>query len=487
MLIATTVLIGAILAGCSNTEIEKDRIVYLLKTGYSEREEIRVDFPFYDSEEYILTLAKLSDYVDEYELMLYDKNGEVLQQIPCGKLVEPIEFSYDGLKYGYYHDLEIFSAGSDTGLLFLWKNERFAEESIEIPRYTEVRNYAMLSTVREGNKLQKQIYMLNEEKRQIVKIRDFSLDMDTGWLEIRDCLENKNLFEGNADLDEEDNPVNSEYYEMLLWDDLSQPWNLEEQDWIPVWVGEKTEEMPEFDKRQDYLFNNPGHTQGYKDRQELLEEFGFAGSEPVYQYFDRYGNLQLELYVDEEEEDICGIIYKYRFNNELEKLEFLYGFTQCMLPEVEWKEKDNYLLKSVYGTDGSGIVPDYEEKIEYREDGRPDYFEATGMVEYEDGEEQVPILKINFIYREDGTLYCREYSHNGKIFGTTQESMYSFYDEKERVVYETGYITHGYIEYYYVYEDEGDKTAIVPTYCLCLDHNQGYAIPSMVKFSIDAS
>lgn len=450
----------------------------------SDREEIKIDFPFHDSEEYTLTLAKLPDSADEYELMLYGKDREVLQQISCGKLAEPKEFSYDGLRYGYYHDLEIFSSGSDTGLLFLWENERFSQEAIEIPKYDEVRNWFMLAGTEEGDKLKKQIYLLNEEKKWIEEVRSFYLERNTGWLEIQDHFENKSIFKGTVELDEKGNSVNSEYYEMLLWDDLSRPWNLEEQDRLPVWVGEKPEweeETPEidsFDKVQNYLFGNPGHTQDYNDKQELLEEFCFADKEPMYQYFDRYGNLQLELYMDEEAENICGIVHTYRFNSELEKMEFLYGFTQCMMPETEWEDQGKYLLKSVDGTYGAGRGSNYEEKIEYREDGRPDYFEATGRVTYEDGEELVPILEINFVYREDGTLYCRDYYHNQKIFGTTESTLDCFYDEQERIVYKTGYITHGYVEYYYIYEDESDK----PAYCLYLDHNLGYAIPAMVKY-----
>lgn len=462
------------IAGCSG-DVAKPEQKGEEQSEIPKREEIKIDYPFYDSEEYALMLAKLPDSQDEYELMLYGTDEEVLQQIPCGKLEKPIEFSYDGLRYGNYHDLEIFSSGSDTGLLFLWENERFAGEAIEIPRYTEVRNYAMLTTEKEGDKLKKKIYLLNEEKRQTVKIRDYCLGLDTGWLEIQDCLENKSLFEENAGLDEEGNPANSEYYEMLLWDDLSlsRPWNLEKQSQLPVWVGEKTEETSGTDS-----FDNPGHTQEYKDRQELLEEFGFADGEPMYQYFDRYGNLQLELYMNEEKENICGIVHQYRFNSELEKLEFMYGFTQYMLPEAEWEEQDKYLLKSIHGTDGAGRVSNYEDRTEYRDDGRPDYFKATGLVSYEGVKEQVPILEINFIYRDDCILYCRDYCHNGKVFGTTESTLDCYYDEKERIVYKVGYITHGYVEHYYIYEDESDK----PAYCLYLDHNSGYAFPEMVKY-----
>ncbi len=69
---------------------------------------------------------------DEYELIYYDGDGQVLQQIPCGRLTEPVTFSYDGLAYGTWDNLEIFSDGSDTGLLFIWKNDRFSTEPIKL-------------------------------------------------------------------------------------------------------------------------------------------------------------------------------------------------------------------------------------------------------------------------------------------------------------------------------------------------------------------
>ena len=67
------------------------------KTG-EKTEEISVDFPFYETDSYSLTLAQLKEPAGEYELRLYDKDGKILQQISCGSLAEPIEFSYDIMK-----------------------------------------------------------------------------------------------------------------------------------------------------------------------------------------------------------------------------------------------------------------------------------------------------------------------------------------------------------------------------------------------------
>ena len=449
-----------------------------------EREEIRIDFPFHDPEEYALALAKLLDSSNEYELMLYGKDGEVLQQIPCGKLAEPIEFSYDRLVYKDGNDLEIFSAGSTTGLLFLWEEERFAKEPIEIPKYDELRGMSMLTVTEEGDKLEKWIYLLNKEKKRADEIRSYSLNRESGQLLIRDSLEGVNLFDGIVRLDKENNPENAEYFDMLMWNDIYAPGNFEEQSPLPVWIGEDFEIEVQadsgFEKIQNEVFGNPGYTKDYESRQALLEEFGFADSEPMYQYFDQYGKLQLEVYMDDTMETICGIYHEYAFNSELEKVDFSqYGFTLRVLYEGEWEERDKYSLKNVNGYDGTESgdwITDYEANTAYREDGRPDYFESSGRID--DFPERSTLISINFVYREDGTLYYRDYDHNSLAFETSLSYLDSYYDEKERVVYEKGYITHGHVEYYYIYEDESDK----PAYCLCLDHNLGYVIPQMISY-----
>lgn len=434
-----------------------------------DREEISIDYPFEDSEEYTLTLAKLLDSPNEYELMLYGKDGEVLQQIPCGRLVEPIEFSYDGLAYHTKNNLEIFSSESTTGFLFIWEENRFSQEAIEIPRYEEIqdeRRY-MITVNEEGDKLEKQAYLLNEEKKQAEEIWNFSLNRESGQLTIWDNLENISLFDGIVCLDEEKNPKNGEYLDMFLWKDRYIMLDYEEQLLLPVWV----EGDPETEGR--------GYAKDYESRQALLEEFGFENSEPMYQYLDQYGNLQLELYMDDTKENICGIVHDYILSKGLKKMDFQYGFTLRAMSEEEWEERDKYSLKTVDGYDGTESgdwIKDYEANVVRREDGRPDYFESTGRID--DYPERSTLISINFVYREDGTLYYRDYDHNGLAFETFLSYLDSYYDEKERVVYEKGYITHGHVEYYYIYEDEGDK----PAYCLYVDNNLGYAIPAMVKY-----
>ena len=125
----------------------------------------------------------------------------------------------------------------------------------------------------------------------------------------------------------------------------------------------------------------------------------------------------------------------------------------------------------------------YEELIEYMPSGLPEHICYQGVTEWERelgelSEALDTVMELNYVYRDDGTLFYREYWHDSMEFGTTLSYLYSFYDDKGRVVYERGYITHGELEYYYIYEDEGKK----PVYCLEIDHNLGYAISNIVRY-----
>ena len=457
------------------------------------RREIPIEFPFYgEQEEHKLALAVPEDGQNAYELLYYNEDGKIIQQIFCGHLTEPVTFSFDGLAYGSWTDLEIFSANSDTGLLFLWKDHRFSETPIGIPRYEECRGTAMLTVAENEELCEKEIYLLNEDKKRTEGARNYKLQKETAMLTIWDKLEHRTLFEGDVRLDENGKPQNEEYFDELLWSGLPLLWDYGEEDTINTWVGKKPEKRGEekditingFEDVYHFLSGVSGDWGQYESRQEFLRDFGFENSEPMYQYFDRYGDLQLELYADEDREQICGIAYTDRINTDLGEVVTMKGFTLCSPREAKWNGWDPFAFQSVYGTTGEDKenVKDYEESIEYTDFGKPDCFVSRGRVEGWSAEDQMQdILRINFIYREDGTLFYRDYYHSHQAFGTTLQGLNSFYDEQERVVYESGYITHGYLEYYYIYEDREGEIADKPTYILYLDYNMGYVIPDMIK------
>lgn len=88
------------------------------------------------------------------------------------------------------------------------------------------------------------------------------------------------------------------------------------------------------------------------------------------------------------------------------------------------------------------------------------------------------LLEIDLLYWEDGTLQERDYWHNGMVFGTWYSSRESFYDRQERLVYEHCYVTHGSVDYYYIYEDGGDT----PWYCLIIDNNLNLLCAELLEY-----
>ena len=425
--------------------------------GESAEEEIPVDFPFYETEEFTLTLVPSGEDAGEYLLLLCDENGQALQEVPCGRLTEPMTFSYDGIGYGHWRDLEIFSSGSDMGVLFMWKEERFSEKPIEIPRYMEIRSGAMLTVTEDGERQEKRIYQLNEFKEQAQEVRSWSLNRDSGTLRIWDCLREQSLYEGNIALNEEGEPLNREYYEYLFWQDRDLLWDYSADPAVRAWL------------------DDVGHAEEYESRQAFLDSCGYAQEPPFYQYHDRFGNLQLELYLDKKNQKYYGITYLNSINCDGENVANMLGFTVHNIRKVQWEEGEVYPLLSVYGTSNPG--EGYQEDLEYTESGKPYLFLYEGLMQDCGVEYLGNVVAINYIYREDGTLFCRDYRHDALTFSSTLCSLNSFFDEKERLVYEIGYITHGSLEYYYIYEDD------TPTYCLCLDYNGGYVSADMVWLS----
>ena len=315
----------------------------------------------------------------------------------------------------------------------------------------------------------KRLYQVNEPKGCMEETRWWKLQKETGQLVIWDALENQRIFEGTVSLDEAGNLVNEKYYDRLLWEGLCQLWDYTEETSVRAWVDSN---------------GTKDRMREYESREAFLLEAGFEDAVPMYQYHDRYQNLRLELYMDESAEQLCGLVYCYYFNSDREKCVDRYAFAIDDVGERDWEEDTAFSLKSVYGTDGADAVEDFEETVEYTEAKNPDFYKSQGLMEHrrdEDGALElapVSVLELNYVYRDDGTLYCRDYTHNPSIFGTTLCSLESYYDEKGRVIYESGYITHGQLEYFYIYGDEGEK----PEYLLTVDYGGGYAIPTMERY-----
>lgn len=173
----------------------------------------------------------------------------------------------------------------------------------------------------------------------------------------------------------------------------------------------------------------------------------------VYRYYDEDGEQQLEFYWNEAQQSGTGSFYS----------DAVYEFDVSECVESEWQDRKWDVTK--YGSDASGME-EYQENYEYNEQGQLVRFCSEGISD-EWGEPQLTIgIQINFFYREDGTLERKECSYHPLWFETFRQSEIYYYDEQERLVYTRAYITHGYLEDYYIYL-ENDSA---PSYCLTVDH-----------------
>lgn len=228
-----------------------------------------------------------------------------------------------------------------------------------------------------------------------------------------------------------------------------------------------------------------GESENFEDRvydssERFLEDFGFADREPFYEYVDADQQPVLELYFDEEAEQGCGLYHDYGYINGTGEVVKHYGFYFQHTIIEKWAPEDTYSTLSMFGDDAKELgLSQYQENCEYTDDGQLASFEARGIIPgLGDDDTEGSVLGMNYTYRSDGTLAYKEYHHHPLAFGTWMQSVRSWYDPLERLVYRSSYITHGSVEYFYIYEDEGDG----PGYLLMLDKNGGNVWPEMFRF-----
>lgn len=231
----------------------------------------------------------------------------------------------------------------------------------------------------------------------------------------------------------------------------------------------------------DHRINSPT-VREYADRELFLQEYGFDSQAPYFEYFTEDGALQLELYYDEDFGVGCGL--RYYPGEDREPEGFLFNGSGNYRYYMDFLEgagigTDRYSTLTFDGSSGKEEAEDYSESAIYREDGRPAHYDSQGWVTYlTEKKEMQKLLEINWFYREDGTLRERAYRHNSMVFGTWYSSRQSYYDEQERLVCEHCYVTHGSVDYYYIYEEEGE----IPVYCLIIDHNTGLLCAELLEY-----
>lgn len=221
----------------------------------------------------------------------------------------------------------------------------------------------------------------------------------------------------------------------------------------------------------------------YPDEESFIMSAGFADQEPFYEYDNDDGSKRLVLYYDEETEKGCGIRY-YERTPDIVVTSGVYGFTfeKAKATERTWEitERDYKKPATVDGYTGENDVSEYRENYEYDSAGRITHYDSRGILTFWSEDETEPryILAIDYEYGEDGKLRHRMYWHNSMVFGTYCTTWESWFDEQGRIEYEDIYITHGSLDYYYIYADDNRQS----DYVLVLDNNCGWWVPEFTVY-----
>ncbi|MCH5340850.1 MAG: hypothetical protein J1E01_05245 [Acetatifactor sp.] len=468
-------------SGMENDEDTPETDGAVIEAAVKELQE--VDYPFYyGREEWRLVLCKVAvesgaeTAEGGYFFRMYDERGELRQKFPFDMEAEELIFRFDRLSGN--RDLAVFPQGAEengeTGLLFIWDIEKngFLEDPITIPWYEVFEPYGQVYLVRnrEDNVEFQSIYRINVKTMQPVELRRWTLtnpdDDALGHLEIWNCLKQTALYDGEVEFNELGELANNKFYQGIFLRELEGFWDHEQEP-----SGLTVVEVTWDGEWEDYEYRT------YDSREQFLADMGFAEAEPFYEYVDMNRELMLELYFNGETGQGCGLYYDYSYNYGLEEITDSYGFIFHRMTAGEWTPDEPYSTLSVYGDDPRDRgTYHYREIYEYTEDGKLSGFEARGIIPYvwEDNEETT-LLSMSYYYRDDGTLSYKAYHHDSP---TSASSLRSWYDELERPVYVSCYITHGSLEYFYIYEDDGDR----PAYIFKLDVYPDSVWPEMIKY-----
>lgn len=196
------------------------------------------------------------------------------------------------------------------------------------------------------------------------------------------------------------------------------------------------------------------------EKAQFLRSQGIGESDkPFYSYYDEDGEHLLDIYYDIELKRGSGISYGVNGNGN----PVISGFGIGEWVSEVWQDKKFNVNDRE--ADLSGIE-DSEEIFEYNDDGKLTSYRLEGTITGWGDPFKDDIVKIEFSYREDGSLRAKMCQYNHRIFGTYGRGESHYFDKQERLVYVSAYVTHGFLEDFYIYI--GDDTE--PSWRLTLDH-----------------
>lgn len=215
------------------------------------------------------------------------------------------------------------------------------------------------------------------------------------------------------------------------------------------------------------------------EKNEYKAKYGISDQDLVEKnevnYEGTWGNYvdTIELYYSEKDEKYYVIQNTHRLTDnhgwlyltEIKKMadnDSFYDYESFVVP-------DPYTFLSLEGDTGETCVDGYREEREYDNNGNLIRQTAYGVLpNWEEDGEQV-ILDFEYTYNNDNILiYWEQYQHS-RLWGTQYCSRRYYYDQSGKLLYLSAYLTHGGVDYYYIYDGEEE-----PKYIITADSFGGY-------------
>lgn len=123
---------------------------------------------------------------------------------------------------------------------------------------------------------------------------------------------------------------------------------------------------------------------------------------------------------------------------------------------------DPYCFLSIGGETGTDVVEGYRDEKEYDDNGNLIRYTSYGVLNgFPDYDGETTVLECNYSYNDEGVLIRWNQYQNSRIWGTQFQTRSYYCDQKGKPLFLSAYITHGFVEYYYIYEDKEKPQYII--------------------------
>lgn len=226
-----------------------------------------------------------------------------------------------------------------------------------------------------------------------------------------------------------------------------------------------------------YYDYKTGETATYTEK-DFLKKYGFQKKKVFYKGYDENGNLRVKLYFNTKTNEGCGITYDNDTANGF-IIDPEYG---CESRKLYLKDKDSFIpQQDIFNDDGVEswasyleFIEDYKIEESYKVINQKEKISeviVTGKSP-DDDNERINVIRTIFNYNKKGKLTCKTVGLSTSYYSTAECVYSNYYDKLGRIYYRDAYITHGSIQYMFIY----DKNKKTPQYVLSLDNYSDGAV-----------